>query len=35
MLLNPQHANRFLTSGVSPNKYCVSGVKDSGPEKTF
>jgi len=21
MLLNPQHANRFLTSEVSPNKY--------------
>ena len=35
ILLNPQHAKRFLTSGVSPKRYCVSGVKDSGPEKNF
>ena len=35
ILLNPQQAKRFFTSFVSPNKYCVSGVKDSGPEKNF
>jgi len=35
ILLNPQQVNKFLTSKVSPNRYCVSGVKDSGPEKNF
>ena len=35
MLLKPQHVNKFETSGVSPNKYWVSGVNDSGPEKNF
>ena len=35
MLFNPQHTKKFLTSGTSPNKVFVSGVKDSGPEKNF
>ena len=35
ILLNPQQVNKFVTSEVSPNRYCVSGVKDSGPEKNF
>ena len=26
---------KFLTSGTSPNKVLVSGVKDSGPAKNF
>ena len=35
MLLNPQQVNKFLTYAVSPKRYCVSGVNDSGPEKNF
>ena len=35
MLFNPQQTKKFLTSGTSPNKVLVSGVKDSGPEKNF
>ena len=35
ILLNPQHVKRLFTSGVSPKRYCVSGVNDSGPEKNF
>ena len=35
MLLNPQQVKRLLTSAVSPKRYWVSGVKDSGPEKNF
>jgi len=35
MLLNPQQTKKFLTSGTSPNKVFVSGVKDSGPEKNI
>ena len=35
MLLNPQQAKSLSTSEVSPKRYCVSGVNDSGPEKNF
>ena len=35
MLFNPQHTKKFFTSGTSPNKLLVSGVKDSGPAKNF
>ena len=35
ILLKPQQVKRLLTSGVSPKRYCVSGVNDSGPEKNF
>ena len=31
--MKPQQVNKFETSGVSPNRYWVSGVNDSGPEK--
>ena len=35
ILLKPQHVKSFLISGVSPKRYWVSGVNDSGPEKNF
>ena len=35
ILLKPQEVKRLLTSGVSPKRYWVSGVNDSGPEKNF
>ena len=35
ILFKPQLTNKFLTSGTSPNKVFVSGVKDSGPAKNF
>ena len=35
ILLRPQQTKKFFTSGTSPNKVLVSGVKDSGPEKNF
>ncbi len=35
MLFKPQQANKFLTSGTSPKRVFVSGVKDSGPAKNF
>src|SRR5210317_173026 len=35
ILFNPQLKNKFLTSGTSPKRVLVSGVKDSGPAKNF
>ena len=35
ILFKPQQTKKFLTSGTSPNKVFVSGVKDSGPAKNF
>ena len=35
ILFKPQQTNKFLTSGTSPKRVFVSGVKDSGPAKNF
>ena len=35
ILLKPQQTKKFFTSGASPRREFVSGVKDSGPEINF